>query len=220
MLTDQELLLRLRNFEDHFVERKSSGDKKKDWLKTVVAFANSVPVGYPAVLFIGVKNDGTIKGTANLDSLQKTFTDEINEAYPPIYYLPRVVESGGKQCLAVIVPGSPNRPHFAGQSYVRKGSKTEKASEKEFDEFIAQRQSKTYEILKWKDKPVTYALLYIGRARVEPKASGECMIADCNQFYVTIRPGTAGSADSYPLSRVELSFDHHKSRLKLEIGYY
>jgi predicted HTH transcriptional regulator len=66
-LKDEGLLLRLRNFEDNFVERKTSADSK-DWLKTVVAFANSTPVGYPAVLFIGVKDDGTPEErTVNLD---------------------------------------------------------------------------------------------------------------------------------------------------------
>jgi hypothetical protein len=39
-LSDTDLLLRLTNFEDHFVERKTSGDSR-DWLKTVVGFANS-----------------------------------------------------------------------------------------------------------------------------------------------------------------------------------
>ena len=45
-LSDADLLARLKNFKDHFVERKTSGDKR-DWLKTVVAFANSAPNGYP-----------------------------------------------------------------------------------------------------------------------------------------------------------------------------
>jgi predicted HTH transcriptional regulator len=53
-ISDHDLVLRLRSFEDAFVERKTSADSK-DWLKTIVAFANTAPVGYPAVLFIGVK---------------------------------------------------------------------------------------------------------------------------------------------------------------------
>jgi predicted HTH transcriptional regulator len=81
-ITDQDLLLRLRSFEDAFVERKTSGDSK-DWLKTVVAFANSTPVGYPAVLFIGVKNDGTPEGKlADLDSLQKTLSKQLGPCLP------------------------------------------------------------------------------------------------------------------------------------------
>ena len=57
---DQDLFFRLRNFEDHFVERKVYSDRK-DWLKTVVAFANSTPVGWPAVLFIGVTDKGIVR---------------------------------------------------------------------------------------------------------------------------------------------------------------
>ena len=68
-LTDQDILLRLNSFEDAFVERKTASDSK-DWLKTVVAFANSAPVGDPAILFIGVRNNGDIEEGTNLDSLQ------------------------------------------------------------------------------------------------------------------------------------------------------
>ena len=59
-ITDADLLLRLTNYEVHFVERKTSGDSK-DLLKTVVGFANSAPIGYPAVLYIGVKDGGAIE---------------------------------------------------------------------------------------------------------------------------------------------------------------
>ena len=74
MLSDEELLSRLTNFEDQFVERKSAGDFK-DWRKPVVAFANSRPIGFPGVLFIGIKNDGTVEENANLDSLQRKFSE-------------------------------------------------------------------------------------------------------------------------------------------------
>lgn len=40
-----------------FVECKTAADKK-DWLKTIVAFANSTPTGLTSVLFIGVTDDG------------------------------------------------------------------------------------------------------------------------------------------------------------------
>lgn len=79
-LADEDLLTRLKNFEDNFVERKSAGDNR-DWLKTLVAFANSTPVGYPAVLFIGVRDDGTPEGGNNLDKLQQTLAEKPK---PPI----------------------------------------------------------------------------------------------------------------------------------------
>jgi predicted HTH transcriptional regulator len=80
----EELFARLRNLEDQFVERKSLGDGR-DWLKTIVAFANSTPIGYPALLFIGVRNDGTVEQhSTNWDTLQIKLMKEVAEAYPPI----------------------------------------------------------------------------------------------------------------------------------------
>jgi predicted HTH transcriptional regulator len=56
-LNETDLLSRMRNFEDHMVERKTVKDEK-DWKRTAVAFANSAPIGYPAVLYIGVRDNG------------------------------------------------------------------------------------------------------------------------------------------------------------------
>jgi len=110
-ITDTDLLLRLTNYEDHFVERKTSGDSR-DWLKTVVGFANSAPIGYPAVLYIGVRDGGAIEDAVNLDSMQKSFGKKLEDAYPPIYYMTKVLVKDAKQFLAIIVPGSENRPTF------------------------------------------------------------------------------------------------------------
>lgn len=215
-LSNTDLLLRLTNFEDHFVERKTHGDSK-DWLKTVVGFANSVPIGYPAVLFIGIRDNGEIEENVNLDTLQKTLGKKLAETYPPIYYLPKVLSANGLQFLAVIVPGSESRPHFAGPSYIRSGSETKVASESQFQELIAQRQSKAYEILKWKFHPVTVDIYrHFSSPLVGPIESSPIMqILDCTQFYVILNSG--GSSVSYPLNRIELSFDHGNNRLKLEI---
>lgn len=204
MLSDEDLLSRLTNFEDHFVERKSSGDSK-DWRKTVVAFANSLPIGYPGVLFIGVKNDGTIEGNANLDSLQKKFSEIIEDVYPTPYYLPRVLSKDGKQFLAVIVPGSEARPHFAGRAYVRDGSRTIEASAKSFEELITHRNSKAYKILEWKEKEVTIALP--SQAVNDRPAKLGMTVLECNQFYVTLNTGDS-NIRSIPLVDIELSSDH------------
>jgi len=216
-LTDQELLLRLDSSEDNFVERKTSGDSK-DWLKTAVAFANSAPVGYPAVLFIGVRNDGSIEKTVNLDSLQKTLNSKLADAYPPIYYTTKITQRAGRQCLAVIIPGSADRPHFAGHSFVRVGAETRKASEDQFSKLIAARNSKAYEILKWKDKSITVDLLNVEQVRAygSVASSQERTVIDCNQFYVTLQSRDS-SVESIPLRRTELSFDHKANRLKLEV---
>ena len=213
--TDDELLLRLHNCEDAFVERKTVSDSK-DWLKTVVAFANSVPDGYPAVLFIGVKNDGTVQEhPTNLDRLQITLATEINKAYPPVYYLPRVLSEKGRKFLAVIVPGSPERPHFAGQAFVREGSQSVVASQQQFAKLIHQRQSKAYEILKWQAKQISWEMRnQPGRTRYNPVTA---TVVDCNQFYVTLGYSESDTRESIPLSRVQLSYDHANKRLKLEL---
>src|SRR5260370_19228688 len=49
-LTEESLILRLRSTEHDFVERKPRS-AKGDWLQAAVAFANSAPIGWPAVVF-------------------------------------------------------------------------------------------------------------------------------------------------------------------------
>jgi hypothetical protein len=220
-LSDEELVRRLTVFEDNFVERKTVADSR-DWVKTIVAFANSLPVDYPGILYIGVKNDGTIEETVNLDSVQKKLSEKMENVFPHIYYLPKTVHTpDGKQFLAVIVPGSQSGPHFSGPSYIRDGSQTKKASEKEFDELISKRQSKTYELLKWRDKAIS-----VSRMTISWTPSGgvgdtfmpfEAAIVDCNQFFVTFKHSSGGSVESAPLNRIDLSFDNNANRLKLEV---
>ncbi len=68
-----ELLARLRQPEDNFTERKSEGAASRAELrKTLVAFANSVPEGRTAVLYIGVDDDGTPMGVSNPDGATTT----------------------------------------------------------------------------------------------------------------------------------------------------
>jgi predicted HTH transcriptional regulator len=59
-LSEADLLARMGNFENRLVERKTVKDEK-DWKKTAVAFANSAPVRLPAVLYIGVRDNGEIE---------------------------------------------------------------------------------------------------------------------------------------------------------------
>ena len=90
-LNDADLLLRMRNFEDHMVERKTVKDEK-DWKRAAVAFANSAPIGYPAVLYIGVRNSGEIETPQkDLEEVAKKFNGQMQKVYPRIAYVPRVV---------------------------------------------------------------------------------------------------------------------------------
>jgi len=213
-LKDEDLLLQLQSTEHAFVERKLFSDSK-DWLKTAVAFANSAPIGYPAVLFIGVRNDGSPEPKAqSLDSIQKTFTKRMEQAYPTIYHLSKVLRVEDREVLAIIIPGSADRPHFAGVAYVRKGSESLRASDEQFQRLIAERNSKTYEILKWREKPITYYVAYRSAAGPMTGQPMEGVVADCNQFYVVIALPSAKL--SFPLARTEISFDHENDRLQLE----
>lgn len=209
-LTERDLLLRLADTEDHFVERKSSGDSK-DWLKSVVAFANSTPIGQEAVLFIGVKHDGTVEGKDHLDTLQRTFRKKMEAAYPPIPTFSKVLKCDGKEFLAVIVPGSKDGPHFAGPSYVRDGSETIVASREQFARLIAKRSDPARKILEWQGKEITVIFLRKGGTVSSPKPR---RVEDCDQFYVTLK-GTI--TESIPLNRVTVSHDNGENRLKLEI---
>lgn len=217
MLTEKDILVRLTDTEHNYVERKTFGNSK-GWLKTAVAFANSTPVGSPAVLFIGVKDDGTPEGTPdNLEEIQKTFSKIMSQAYPPIYYDTRVLAKGGNEFLAIVILGSLDRPHFAGHAYIRVGPETKKASEEQFAVLVAERNDKARMILQSKGNSITRELR---RAKQSSLASpvesqGEAVVVDCNQFYVTLRVGDV--TDSFPLRRVEVSHDNQAKRLKLEI---
>ncbi len=98
-LNEADLLARMKNFEDHLVERKIISDEK-DWKKTAVAFANSVPVGVPAVLYIGVKDSGEIETPRkDLDEAQKRFNSRMQKVYPRIPYVPKIISENGRQAL-------------------------------------------------------------------------------------------------------------------------
>jgi hypothetical protein len=211
-----ELLKRMRNFEDNFVERKTFGDKR-DWLKTVVAFSNTVPLGETAVLFVGVRDDGTIEDQRpDLDTLQKTFNKILQDVYPPVLCPMQVLEDGAKQCLAVMIPGSKDRPHFAGPAFIRKGSETVVASEFLFNQLVIERQSKPYTILQWKGKQITIDVMHTGQAviMIGPIATSfPATVIDCTSFCVTIT--SQHGQRSIPLDRINIS--HDGARLKLEV---
>ena len=210
-LTDEELLALLANGEDQTTERKSKTDTG-DILKTLVAFANSTPLGYPAVLFIGVFDDGRIQDMtgSELDSAQKSLRREAEKAYPPIPYFPRIVNAGQNKLLAVIVPGSPERPHFGGPSYVRQGSESPRASAEQFQALIDERSSKVYQIRKWIGKTVGVhgRTKRVGQLGPRVSSVGNGRLVDCNQFWVVLETddGWGLRLRSFPLPALDLDY--------------
>ncbi len=217
--SDADLLARLSNFEDHFVERKTVADLN-DSLKTVVAFANSAPIGWPCILYIGVKDDGRFEVKQHdFDSVQKTLNRMLQKIYPRAAYLPKLITKGSDTALAVIVPGSELRPHFAGPSYIRRGSETFEASQSQFDSLVAMRSGKVYRLMEYLGKQVTVTNInWLGNGTFTKGSwSNAPTIVDCNEFWVTLQAPGATTCQSFGLRDVELNFDNKSGRLLLEI---
>jgi hypothetical protein len=217
--TDSELLAKLPNREDAFVERKLFSDTD-DWLRTAVAFANTCPIGFHGVLFVGVKEDGTVQEQQNVESVQNKVAKKINEAYPQIFYSLKILEKDGRQFIAAIIPGSAERPHFVGGAYVRQGSSNMPANEVLFSELVAQRNSKAYAILRWKGKRITAERRHVERVALVGEVAGyfEPVVEGCDSHAVKLR--TDSSVHTIPLERVRISHDDVRDRLKLELYPY
>jgi predicted HTH transcriptional regulator len=127
-ISDEELILKLTDAENNFIGRKRAPDKD-DWLKTAVAVANSCPIGFPGVLYIGVNDDGTVQRAqkaVKFEDLQKSVSSVIAHAWPPIYIVVKTLKKNGAEFAAVLIPGGHLRPHFSGQPYVRVGPERER----------------------------------------------------------------------------------------------
>ena len=145
--------------------------------------------------------------------------------FPRISYVPKIVSENGQQALAVIIPGSDLRPHFAGLSYVRRGSETLEASEEQFAKLLAQRQSKVRKLLEWESKEVTVFwragrnesrvdMFY--RLRVE-QATLVSVSADWATFRVHFE--NENDADfTEPISKLVLSWDDGLAQLRVEVS--
>ena len=84
------------------IERKPGGVNRAEIRQTLVAFANSVPEGSEATLFIGVRDKGEIQGVSNPDETQKLVRAVCEaDAYPPIRYRAEVLKEGDKLIVAV-----------------------------------------------------------------------------------------------------------------------
>jgi hypothetical protein len=213
-LSPERLISKLRSGEDAFVERKSKS-QKGDWLQVAVAFANSTPIGYPAVLFVGASDEGLLQATGTdsgkalsvvLEEWQKSINDVLNQAYPPIYRHLVSIQEGEKGCVAVVIPGSEHRPHFAGKSYVRKGPSVIEASEEQFEALIAERKNIVYELRKLIGKEVLIEHFLTNHTGSQGRL--HAVIVDCNQHFLSYRFGTPESQKALPISRIAISFDH------------
>lgn len=223
-MTEAELLDMLRSGrtqESSLVERKPDGFKDREARKTVVAFANSVPEGQEAVLFIGVHDKtGELLGVANADELQRKYSKVLAECYPSITYQMHALTISGRTAVAIVVPSSARRPHFAGGAYVRSGAQSVVASDEMYDELIISRNDKTRELLKYKHgftilsvRGINYHLgsnkPFSGGGHVE---GCECQVRSCDSFRVTLYNIASQVSFTESLQRVSISFDDKNNR--------
>lgn len=219
---DEHLLARLGNKEDALVERKPEGVNGREIRQTAVAFANTVTSPEAGVLFIGVRDDGSVQGVENPEKKLKSVRDECERGcYPPIRYDGRVIEKDGKSIVAISIEESANKPHFAGPAYVRRGSESIAASPELYEELIASRNSKVAEILKMRDGSITVMCVRhkYGSKRLIAAQSFqevvECRVVSCTPHVVhLVRSGVSYSAS---LSSVDIDHDVMKHRPMLII---
>lgn len=217
-MTPQALLERLNNNEDGFTERKTEAAKPLEFRQTLVAFANSVPEGQMAVLFIGVANDGKVIGVTNSDSLQKKLREIAeNGCYPPVRSQSQVFTVDGKSVVAVLIEASSERPHFAGPAFVRRGSESVVASKQVFEELIASRNTKAGKLLRNKDQLITFRQIDLDQwSRRKIRYDLECRIETCDAQVVHLHDVGSGRHFTVPLEIVRINTDQSKRRLMLE----
>lgn len=215
----RDLLSRLNDAEDNFVERKSGSAKRDEIRRTVVAFANSVPEGRAAILFLGIRDDGKFDAIPNSDKLQKTVREICEQdCYPPIKFSAEVLMPEGGPILAVVVPASINKPHFAGPAYTRRGSESVVASAEIFEELVSSRNSKCSAILNFKEKVISVIAIQhkLGLVKPIPGASyrekSECRIEKVDTQTVRLRIIGSDRYVTEPLDHVKVSYDEERQR--------
>ena len=218
-VNERELLAKMKNSEDHFVERKTTSDGK-DWLKTIVAFANSTPLDSYSVLFIGVRDSGEIEPSkTDLDRIQRKLNQQIAQIHPPIEYVQQIVSENGRQALAVIVPYSPRRPHYSGPAYIRRGSESVVAPPDALVQMSMARDPKVARILAHKGEHV-----WVENSVPTPHGpyltywTGSPYIHDCNESFVTIGNGRdSKDRQDFPLSQIAVGTNYETNQFKITI---
>ena len=216
---NDELVARLNNKEDNFTERKLEGSGTYDFRKTIVAFANSVPENQTGILFIGVRNDGTVVGVNGADSVQKTIRNICeSDCYPAIRPSCTVLIVDGKDVVAVEISSSDQRPHFAGPAFVRVGSESKVATPELYQELLTSHCGHAGQLLKLKNQIVT--VMTIRKVLGNPKPVANDMFNRTHESRVTkVTPATIhlrdiGSDINYaePIENVQISHDEEKYR--------
>jgi hypothetical protein len=207
-MSNDVLRQRLRDHEDGWTERKTKNIKTEEICEALVAFANSLPEGHEGILFIGVSDKGEPLGVDNTQKMQEKVDDLASRwCYPPVQHTCRVFEESGFQVIAVIVPGSPNRPHFAGPAFIRVGSRSKKASPELLDQLFAYRNSVARVILEERDKGRAVTVDILGRV---PRRV-TCKVKSCNLHYALFEEVNTSEILSVSLNLVTIGWNDLKN---------
>jgi hypothetical protein len=231
MLTRSQIVQMIEQPEGPLLERKPSRVNAREIRQTVVAFANSVSGTDEAVLLIGIGDRGVVHGCtdAEADAMQKSVRDVCEkQCYPAIAFRIEIL-SERQNVVAVIIPPSDNRPHFAGQAYVRRGSESVAASDDVFNELIYSRNSKAAMLLEYKKHHTTVRLIGVRHklGETQPVMDGhyresmECKVLECNGQYARFqRIGYDSRYLSEPLDHITISYNEEKWCPELTVGGY
>ena len=217
-MTLAELHRRLSDDEDNYVERKPQSVKQSEIRRTATAFANQLATDETGVLFIGVADNGDALGVDNTDALQKRVRRALqHECYPPIKYTALILEKNGKKVLAVAIPASSSKPHFAGPAYVRIGSESVNASDDQYEQLIASRNEKCRRLQRLGQKTLSVVShKKLGDTRRIPDGAyreyRECKIEFVDAHHVRLYDIGHSEYFSEPLSNIEIARDEKKHR--------
>jgi len=208
-------------WEDGLLERKVESDQK-DFLKTFVAFANSVRPNHTAVVLIGELDDGSVKGVSNPDEMQKKVRRECERIYPDIVWRSAVYEKNGKHCVRVEIEYSGDTPHFGEAAWIRRGSETVRASDEMFQRLVDLRSGVVRELAQWLNKEVILEG-DIGSVEFQerqlsghPRWKGQhpVRLVGVNGFWATFEVPNRGTM-SEPIEKLLLSWHDQRKCLKV-----
>jgi len=135
-LTDEELLALIRDLESDRAERKQAwrGDAPEKGRQAVCAFANDLPnYGFPGVLFVGVKDDGTPMGQEFVvtDELLQTLADIKTDGKitpPPTLTVAKRSLLGRDVAVVTVWPADAPPVRLDGRIWIRTGPRRGQAS--------------------------------------------------------------------------------------------
>ncbi|MBI3715782.1 MAG: ATP-binding protein [Betaproteobacteria bacterium] len=209
--------------EDNFVERKTALPNNSELRRTVVALANSASATRKAVIYIGVRDDGTIQPVADVDSIQKTLHRVCRfDCYPPIEYTTEILDVPGGPVLAIVIPPSKVKSHFTGHAFIRRGAVIEDASEEELQELIYARSSDWAAINELVGGPmIKLEIQNIKPGESKPtqgyhtRTDGHVNVVTAQMVEVSVQP--SGMRWTVPFSWVARSYDNERYKPMLII---